>query len=360
LDKEQLINIVNKLESGLAEVNYKGYDPFDGLNSPIFGFINNRSIKLAWIQFVKKSPLNFRRFLNILKDHNPKGLALILSAYCYFYQLLKNDKYLEKAYYVAYLLKEKRTLDRHYHCWGYNFPWMARAFYVPRFKPNMIVSSFVGQAFLDLYCLDKNPEWLQLVSEIAFFIQQELILISSEYEICFGYIPGEHTIVHNSNLMGARLLARLYYILKDDKYKTLAIKSVSYTVNRQRSDGSWFYGDYPHHKWIDNFHTGFNLVAINDIQKFLKTDNWQHNIQIGFNYHLNNHFLPDMIPKYYNNKIYPIDIHNFAQGIITFTYFKHFDKAEKLIRKCLFEMWDINRQYFYYQKTRYYTNTINY
>lgn len=356
----KLLAILKNLDKYLSNSNYKGYDPFDGLNSRLIENFKIRGIQLAWIQFFKKSPLNFRRFFNILEDHNPKGLALVLIAYCNLYQLSKNDKYLEKAYYVVDLLKGKRTLDRPYHCWGYNFPWMARAFYVPRFKPNMIVSSFVGQAFLDLYELDQNPEWLKISIEISDFIKKELIIINSVDHFCFGYIPGENVIVHNANLMGALLFARLASILKSDDLRNIALRSVDYSVSQQNSDGSWVYGNLPHHQWVDNFHTGFNLVAISKIQNYLGLKKWQNNLDIGIKYHKENHYLADMTPKYYNNKLFPVDIHNYAQGIITFSSLGMMEKAKKILEHCLSCMWDDKLGLFYYQHNRFYKNKINY
>jgi hypothetical protein len=111
---------------------------------------------------------------------------------------------------------------------------------------------------------------------------------------------------------------------------------------------------------VDNFHTGFNLVALYDVQKYLSTDLWQDNIDLGLNYHLKHHFLEDMTPKYYDTKLYPIDIHNFAQGINTFLTFGDTERAQKLLGKCIGLMWDSNKHYFYYQKRGWYTNKINY
>jgi hypothetical protein len=218
----------------------------------------------------------------------------------------------------------------------------------------------VAQSFLDLYDFDKNYEWLQIALDVEKFIRNELIIFSSAKELCFGYIPGEDVIVHNANLMGARLLARLASITEEDGLKENAINSVNYSVNRQSDNGSWVYGKLSHHQWVDNFHTGFNLVAIKDVQKYLKTDKWQQNLETGIHYHLNNHFLSDMTPKYFNNRIYPIDIHNYAQGIITFSALGMMEEAEKLLTLCISRMWNDKLGLFYYQQTRFYKNKINY
>ena len=124
-----------------------------------------------------------------------------------------------------------------------------------------------------------------MLPNIGIFIEKELKLLEDDNEICFGYIPGEEARVHNANLMGAKLFARLFSISKDEKYSIYAKKSVHYSVNAQRTDGAWAYGERDHHKWVDTFHTGFNLLAINAVQEYLETEEWNESIKIGLEYH---------------------------------------------------------------------------
>jgi len=45
--------------------DFTGWDVFDGLNSRIFlssPFYRSKLLRLAWIQFFKHSPINFRKF----------------------------------------------------------------------------------------------------------------------------------------------------------------------------------------------------------------------------------------------------------------------------------------------------------
>jgi len=357
-----LIAPLKQLHQSFREKDYRGYDPFDGLNSKIIESLpilnHNRLFRLAWIQFFKRNPLNLRKYFAIEPGYNIKGLALILSSLVMLKKAkLWNDD--EPIHNLIDIILRHRATDRDYYCWGYNFPWEARAFSVPRWEPNMIVSTFTAQAFLDLYELFMLDDYLKIAIDVGEFIRRELLLEQSDEEICFGYIPGEQVKVHNANLMGAKLFARLFAITKDQQYKDYAIKSANYSVNRQREDGAWVYGEQDYNQWIDNFHTGFNLVALLDIQKICNID-LKSSINKGLEFHTNNHFLSDMTPKYYDNSLYPIDIHNFAQGVITFISFSNFEKAEKLLEKALQLMYDKDKKYFYYQKKKLYINKINY
>ena len=81
-----------KLKKYCEDEQYKGWDPYDGLNSKVFNALPFRKwnvARLAWIQGFKRSPVNFRKLLMVPKQHNSKGLALFLSGYCNLYTIAK-------------------------------------------------------------------------------------------------------------------------------------------------------------------------------------------------------------------------------------------------------------------------------
>src|SRR5688500_15424672 len=70
------------LLSYCRENRWAGWDPFDGLNSPLFSFrlLQSRWPRLVFIQGFKRSPVNLRKLFRVPKEVNPKGLALFASA----------------------------------------------------------------------------------------------------------------------------------------------------------------------------------------------------------------------------------------------------------------------------------------
>jgi hypothetical protein len=349
--------------SALKESDFRGYDPYDGLNSGLFRSspcFGSRKLRLAWIQLFKRSPINLRSLALVPKGYNAKGLALLIRGLLNLHTLTGGKVYLHEALRLADIIISQRAADRDYFCVGYNFFWQAKAFSVPEFTPNMIVSSFVGQAFLDLHSMDAVGRWLDYALQIGTFIEKELILFESEDEMAFGYIPGEGARVHNVNLMGGRLFARLYSLTGDEKCRRYAEKAARYSVRAQREDGAWTYGEKGFHQWVDNFHTGFNLVSLHDIDRHLPDGLCRQSMDSGLAYHLDRHFLDDMTPKYYDSQLYPVDIHNFAQGIDTMLTFGYRERAGLLAEKCIDTMWDAKKNYFYYQKSRWYMNKIDY
>ena len=83
-------------------------------------------------------------------------------------------------------------------------------------------------------------------------------------------------------------------------------------------------------------------------------ENFTDTIQKGFGFYRNNFFTADGLPKYYHNRIYPIDIHSIAQSIITLVEFKAFDEGNLYLAKRIF-IWSLKimqskKGYFFYQK----------
>ena len=81
-----------KLEKYCAEERYKGWDPFDGLNSKVLQTIlplkHSAILRLIVIQGFKRCPWNLRKPFMVPKQYNTKGIGLFLQGYCNLYKLL--------------------------------------------------------------------------------------------------------------------------------------------------------------------------------------------------------------------------------------------------------------------------------
>jgi hypothetical protein len=349
--------------------DYKGWDVFDGLKSRLFRsspFYCSKLFRIALIQFFKHSPVNFRIITIVPKDYNSKGLALFAAG---LISLGKNDEAIS----ILERLKDMSCSGYSATCWGYNFDWQARAFYVPAGKPNMVATVFVANTFLD-YAEAKSKEQkakskkevniMKIVEGACEFILKELVLFEDEEKLCFGYIPGEQARVHNANMLGAALMARVYSHTKNADYYEKSKKAMAYSIKALNPDYSWPYGELPHHRFIDNFHTGYNLVALKEWMDYTENNTWKEELRNAYKYFLDTFWLEDGCPKYYNNSLYPIDIHCSAQGIVTCLKLKNYDNRSvpmaKNIAKWAIDNMQDKEGYFYYQKTRYYTNKIPY
>jgi len=78
----QLEGKVQKLWSYCQANDWAGYDPYDAVSCfRRLPFLNSRLPRLFLTQALKRSPINIRTFLRILKTQNPKAIALFLSAF---------------------------------------------------------------------------------------------------------------------------------------------------------------------------------------------------------------------------------------------------------------------------------------
>ena len=358
--KQPIVNAFNRLDKYILKENHKGWDLFDGLNSHLFRqsvFYRSPMIRLAWIQFFKKSPLNFRDFARVPKGYNPKGLALFVSGLILSGKLKQADFLLEK-------LSQTACSGYQGMCWGYNFDWQARAFYVPAGKPNMVTSVFAANAFLDCFDATGKSACLDTATRTCEFILNHLILHENKNTLCFGYIPGEPARVHNASMLGAALLARVYAHTGEHRYLQKSRKAMAYAIAALNPDYSWPYGERRHHRFIDNFHTGFNLVSLKKWMDDTKEKRWEKELSGAYRYYLDTFWKTDGRPKYYHNQLYPIDIHCSAQGVVTCLnladyHDSSFKLAESILDWAIANMQDASG-YFYYQKTRYFTNKIPY
>lgn len=363
-----VIESLNRLQKYCEAENFRGYDPYDGLNSRFFQAIpfvsKSRFFRLAWIQFFKRSPINLRPVTGIKKEYNPKGLGLFLAGYCNLYQCEPKEEYKNKIIFLSGEILGLKNEGYSGACWGYNFDWQARAFFQPKNTPTVVASTFIANALLDAYSITKNEQLLQTARSTCDFILKDLNRTYDESgDFAFSYSPMDKSVVFNASLLGSRLLARVFSITKENKLADEAKRSVNYCCKYQKEDGSWGYGTLPFHQWIDNFHTGYNLECVFEYMKFSGDDSYRENVDKGFGYYINTFFTEEGIPKYYSNSTYPIDVHAPAQMVITLAKLGKFGQHKKTADKVL--AWTIKNMqssngFFYYQVNKYFSSRIPY
>lgn len=354
--------VLRKLEKYCEKELWKGYDPYDGLNSLIIqSLLLNRKplFRLAWSYVIRTLPFNVRPILLVNKGYNPKALALFISSYSRLFKNYKEPEYLGRAKFLARLLELEQINRFSGLCWGYNFPWQSKTLYAPKGMPNAICTTFAGQAFLDLNEISRNDVYLSMARDICDFILNDLNRLETPQGICFSYTPVDNVWVHNVNLWIAAYLTRVWTITKEDFLLEFAKKAVNLTVSHQNPDGSWFYGTGNKHLlYIDNYHTGFNIVALKEFIRYSGAKEYEEFLQRGYKYYTETFFLPSGAPKYYHNKIFPMDIHCCAQGIITHALMGDFAKAHLIANWTLENMFEKDKGFFYYRKLPAYTIKI--
>ncbi len=354
---------IEALRAHVEAQGFRGYDPYDALNSPLLRALSlgRKYPRIAAIQALKRCPVNLRPGLGIRKGYNPKGLGLFLGGYAKLFAMTRDPACLERIRELLGLLASLRSPHASGNAWGYNFPWQSRAFFVPAGTPTIVNSSFIGHALLDTWRHAGSQEALDLAVPIREFILKDLYRTVDGDAFCFSYTPLDRLAVHNANLLGASLLARLCRITGDESLRDAALASLRYSMRRQRPDGSWFYADTDYQGWIDSFHTGFNLQCLRCFLNEGLAPEEAGRFETGVRFYADNFFLPDGTPKYYHDRVYPIDIHSSAQAIMFFAGQPGplRQLADLVLDWTLENMLDAGG-YFYFQKHPRYTNRIPY
>jgi hypothetical protein len=306
-----------------------GPDPYDALNARWLPRITRRSpLALRVVtQAVKRSPLNLRPILGIPDGLSAATLAHVISAYA-------RNGFLDAGEARAKLLPclerliALRCSAFPEPCWGYHFDVQTRVFFYPRTTPNTIATAFAGHAFLDAHERTGDTHWLDVARGVADFFLAHVPSTETSEGIFFGYLVGDRTPIHNANMLVCSLMARLAHRTESLELADLASAGVAYTIDHQRPDGSWPYGERPHLAWIDNFHTGYVLEALLNCRTAGITNrNLDAALERGLSFYRGELFREDGAPKYYPSSLYPIDVQCAAQGIQTFAIASRMDAS---------------------------------
>jgi hypothetical protein len=298
-----------------------GTDPYDALNSsrrlttPLTRTALGRRIL---IQAVKRCPLDLRPALGIRPGVDAATLALAVSAHA-------RGSFLTAAEHAATLrgalgaLEGLRSAGYKEACWGYHFPFQSRVFFYARGEPNTIATAFAGIALLDAHRATGEEEPLEMARAAGRFFVRHVPQTESEPGAYFGYLAGDRSPIHNSNLLVAALLARLSGHGEDGTgFAARAEAAIRYSTTRQRPDGSWPYGERANLQWVDGFHTGYVLDALRACADAgVATAEAEAAWERGIRFYHRELFLADGTPKYDRQGVLPIDSQCVAQGIQT-------------------------------------------
>ncbi|MEQ8285995.1 prenyltransferase/squalene oxidase repeat-containing protein [Thalassospira sp.] len=320
MDKDQLIDIRDRVLARMKQEGYAGADPFDGLESRLFqasGLGRFRLARLIWLQAIKRGPRALRSLAMIPPSVNPKTLALLHGA---------GEGVVLGDFTAA--LSSMQNADGG---WGYPFEWQARAFHAKRGQSNAIVTSFV----IDGLIRGGMPVDQDVLTGAADFIEGRLWR-----EGYFAYLGHDDCEIHNASLWAAFALSRVR--AGNDK----TAKAVHRVLEAQHDDGSWAYGTCRHHRFVDGFHTGYILDLLVRL-RISGIDGFESAIDRGWSFYRNHCFNNDGIPRTFAGKGGYIDAHAVAQSMASLCRFGDVRGAIKIANWATAHLFDAKRDVFY-------------
>jgi len=359
---------IENLNGWLVRKNWKAYDPFDGLNARFIYPLtfDNHYLRIILQQSVRRFPLNVRPLLGIKMETGSKGMGFSALGYLNLYKATGNEEYLNHLKFCLDWLMDHPSKGYSGYAWGNHFSYEARGGRIPRGVPTIVWTALIGNIFFDAYEFLGDRDYFEVAKSSCRFILNDITQYREDDErVCLMYTPYIKEpvfagCIHNSNVLGASLLARLYKHTGDVKALDIAKKAMNYTVSHQLPEGGWYYGEPEMFKWIDCFHTGYVLESIYGFTKATGILKYEDSLIKGYKYFIETFFDPSGLPRYYSHKTYPIDIQCASQGIQTLVNLREYNASSTDIARKVAH-WTINNMqdksgYFYYRKYPIITN----
>lgn len=352
--EQDLRDSLGKLGSWVVRHDYKGYDPGDGLNSflrPLaFG---NRLAERVLLQLVWKAPINLRPLVGIKPMDSTKGRGYMAWGYLLRYKVTRDKSYLARAIECLDWLVANKSRGQLGYSWGNHFDFVTRSGINPAGSPIIVWTSLIGQAFLEAFEHTRDARFLDIARSVCSWILA-LPRERTSSGACLSYVPFRQTSIHNSNMLGAAMLACTWKHTQDPELIDVSREAMLYSCSRQRPDGAWWYGEETKYHWIDNFHTGYNLDSLKRYLDSTGESEFRDHLTSGLSYFTNTFIAPDGTPRYYHDKTYPIDIQCAAQTIESLAFCsnddsKCLDLAKRVASWTIKNMQDADG-YFYFRR----------
>jgi len=371
--QKKINDSLEKLSTYIEGENFKGFDPYDTLLSPLpFNFLGT-SFEVLVIQLQKRNPLNIRPLLGIKKFQSTKGTGLLLSAYLKLYALTRDKKTFAKIEVLKnWILKNQIKYGSSY-SWGFDYPYATKKGRMDKDFPTVIHHSYILRSLFEYNEVFFDLEIDRMLKSSSKFVMENLPIREYNEGVCFGYYPGSMGCCYNASLHAAKCLAYEYYKTNKKELLTLIESAVDFVVEMQKKNGMWYYSFDSYNdvlkdiedKQVD-FHQGFILESIFEIKKIIgfTKNSWENAIKKGLGFYRAQQFFDTGQALWRLPKVYPVDIHNQAQGIITFAKLNSYNSsylnfANKIAAWSINNMQD-ERGYFYFRVNKFYKNKISY
>lgn len=310
-------DVAADLLTRLLASEFRGYDPYDGMNARWLPSWTRRSLlsRRLLTQAVKRSPVLLQPLLGAPKSVSATtvGYSLLASA-----RLQRAGAAARQATSVPRMAEFVRRLavvdlpDEL--AWGSHVDVATRFGFTPASLPNVVVTACAAHGLCAVTSSGLSDE-RPAVRRVARFITDRLARRTPEGESWIAYTPGEPTMVHNGSMLGAATLIRCGDVLDDPDLVERGIAVARTVCAYQRPDGSWPYAEHSAGGWDDSFHTGFILEALLVATRHEQSDRLDQALTIGGRHYVEAFFGPHGEPWYWGARHYPLDAMSAAQGL---------------------------------------------
>jgi rhamnogalacturonyl hydrolase YesR len=362
MNSQELRGAIDRLDTWVQQANWQGYDPFDGLSSPLTPYLTLRRplLRQVWQQLIRRCPFNLRPLVGIRPATSSKAMGFFALGYLALYETSGEEAHLDRARHCLDWLEANHAEGYSGYCWGNHFDYQSRGGRIAHGVPTIVWTGLIGHAFIAAYELLSEARYLEVADCACMSILRDFGWWETGQDLCLSYTPCAPCDIHNSNMIGASLLAGVYKHTKNSEYLRISERAVRFTVRHQLPSGGWYYGVDPKWHWIDSFHTGYVLESLFRYMDSTGNEAFRESLLKGHRYFLDTFFGADGTPKYYDHKARPLDIQCASQGIQTLVQLRSLDSdsvptAVKVAEWTIANMQDTSG-HFHFRKHRFMNN----
>lgn len=363
-----------KLFDFISRHQFMGYDPYDG-NYTRLGLLKRYYPSRLVLTYLNKfSPVNFRPLLGIPRSASNQSLAFIMRAVLtYKPGISQDDEFIQKTLNHFFASSQKEIFGEH--AWyGLDFPVQMLKPKTPfdHSIPDVIATEACAQAILLYAQKEQKYDSLKeyITGGVDYFMKHHLVETGDK--TFFKYYPDSpvHQITYNASIIAAAYLLEVGHIEKEPIWIETAKKAMAFVVSCQHPEGYWNYRtnlNTGEEKQQIDFHQGFILDAL---LRFIQLESNNPAVKEsyikGLDFYRHKQFLPNGQGIYRYPRKWPVNIHNQAQGIITFTraaaagFGEQYYQFARTIAQWTIQNMQDKDGHFYFLKYPLFTNKIPY
>jgi hypothetical protein len=242
--------------------------------------------------------------------------------FAFLFQVLGEERYYQRSVHFLKVLEETRSPGYERYCWGYPFNWETRTGTIWKGTPLITTVPYVYEAFLQVYRIDGNRKWLEIMRSIAqhaLLDYHEICTSSTAASCAYKPDPKDPCGVVNASAYRAFLLTRASIDFADEQYRIVAERNLNFVLESQNPDGSWYYSVDGARDFVDHFHTCFVLKALAKVEALTGNAQCTLAIERGVDYYTKNLFDAAGFPKPFSRSprltVYRRELYDYAECI---------------------------------------------
>jgi len=273
----------------------------------------------------------------------PIADAHFAMGFAFLSRYLNDEGHYGRALHFLQVLEETRCRAYGHYCWGYPFNWEGIGGTIWEGTPLITTIPYVYEAFRDVYKIDNNDRWQQIMQSIAEHVSRDYgDFATSDRAACCSYFPGPQQSVGvvNASAYRAFLLTQAAVDFSEDRYRKAADRNLYFVLESQNPNGSWHYANDGKRHFVDHFHTCFVLKALAKIEPLNCNCEITEAIERGIDYYVRNLFDERGRPKPFSQAprltVYRRELYDYAECINLGMLLKgRFEKLDRLVDSVL-------------------------